>query len=164
MNQRYRNIIMWILYAAMFLLVMLLQTCLFGRQRFFGIKLSLIPVVLVCISGFIGHEAGGLFSLIAAVVWYLSGADDGSIAILTMTVCGIASGFICAQFSRRFLPTLGLCLAALLLHEGAIFLMRYYLGSAQGSLILWVLKTAGLSVLAWPGCYLLAKVIRKVGA
>ena len=41
MNQRYRNIIMWILYALLFLLVMLLQTSVFGRQRFFGIKLSL---------------------------------------------------------------------------------------------------------------------------
>ena len=163
MNQRYRNIIMWVLYGALFLLVMLVQTSVFGRQRFFGIKLSLIPVVLVCISGFIGHENGGLFSLIAAVVWYLSGADDGSIAILTMTVCGIASGFVCNLFARRFLPALGLCLAALLLHEGAIFLMRYYLGAAEGRLILWVFKTAGLSVLAWPGCYLLAKVIRKVG-
>ena len=155
---------MWALYAAMFLLVMLLQTSVFGRQRFWGVKLNLIPVVLVCISIFVGHEAGGIFCLIAAAFWYLSGAEDGSICILTMTVSGIAAGFICDQFSRRFLPALALCLGALLLHEGAVFLMRYYLGAAEGILILWVLKTAVLSILSWPVCYLLAKAIRKAGA
>lgn len=156
--------IMWSLYAALFLLVMLLQTSLFGRLRFFGVKLSLVPVVLVCISAFIGHEAGGIFSLIAAVVWYLSGAEDGPIFILTMTISGIAAGFVCDLFSHRFLPTLGLCLGAILFHEGVVFLMRYYLGTATGTLILWVLKMAGLSLVAWPPCYLLAKVIRKAGA
>ena len=163
MNQRYKKLIMWVLYAALFLFVMLLQTAVFGRTRFFGVKLSLIPVVLVCISVFVGHEAGGLFCLIAAFVWYLSGADDGSIAILTMTVCGIGAGFACTQFSRRFLPTLGLCLLALLIHEGAVFLMRYYLGAAEASLVWWVFKTAALSLPAWSVCYLSAKAIRKVG-
>ena len=86
MNQRYKNIIMWVLYAVLFLFAMLLQTAVFGRTRFFGVKLNLIAVVLVCISIFTGHEAGGLFCLIAAFVWHLSGADDGSVAILTMTV------------------------------------------------------------------------------
>ena len=162
MNQRYRKIIMWVLYAAMFLLVMLFQTAVFGRARFFGVKLNLIPVAMVCISAFVGHESGGLFCLLAALAWHLSGAEDGPIAILTMTVCGIASGFVCSQFSRRFLVTLGLCAAALLLHEGAVFLMKYYLGSADAELALWVPKIAGLSLPAWPVCYLMAKAIRKV--
>ena len=163
MFQRYKKLIMWVLYAALFLLIMLLQTAVFGRTRFFGVKLSLIPVVLVCVSVFVGHEPGGLFCLIAALVWYLSGADDGPIGILTLTVCGIGAGFACTQFSRRFFPALGLCLLALLLHEGTVFLMRYYLGAAEGRLIWWVFKTAVLSLPAWPVCYFLAKAIRKVG-
>lgn len=163
MNNRYKNIIKWALYALLFLVVMLLQTSVFGRQRFFGVKLNLIPVVLVCVSIFAGHEAGGLYCLICAFIWYLSGAEDGSVAILTMTICGIASGFVCVKFSRRFLPALLLCTGALLLHEGVVFLMRYYLGAADGHLILWVLKTTALSLPAWPVCYLLAKAIGKVG-
>ena len=163
MFQRYKNIIMWVLYAAMFLLVMLFQTAVFGRTRFFGVKLDLIPVVLVCISAFVGHESGGLFCLLAALVWHLSGAEDGPLAIITMTACGIASGFVCSQFSRRFFPAMGMCAAALLFHESARFLLKYYLGSAEGALVLWVLKILLLSLLAWPGGYLLAKAIRKVG-
>lgn len=164
MNQRYKNIIMWALYAALFLLVLLMQTAVFGRTRFFGVKLSLIPVVLVCISICTGHEAGGLFCLIAAFVWHLSGADDGSVAILTMTVCGILAGFVCTQFSRRFLPAMGLCLCTLLLHEGVVFLLKFYLGAAEGSLLAWVFLSAVLSLPAAPVCYLLSKAIRKVGA
>ena len=163
MNQRYRKVVMWVLYGVLFLATMLLQTAVFGRTRFFGVKLSLLPVVLVCISAFVGHEAGGLFCLIASVVWYLSGADDGPIAILTLTVCGVLAGFACGQFSRRFFPVLGLCFCALLLHEGVVFLMRYYLGAAPGKLIWWVFKTALLSVPAWLVFYLPAKAIRKVG-
>ena len=163
MFQRYKKLIMWVLYSALFLLVMLLQTAVFGRTRFFGVKLSLVPVVLVCISVFVGHEAGGLFCLIAAFVWYLSGADDGSIGILTLTVCGIGAGFACTQFSRRFLPTMGLCLLALLIHEGAVFFLRYYLGTAEAGLGVWVLKMAVLSLPVWPVFYLSAKAIGKVG-
>lgn len=164
MNQRYKKLIMWVLYAALFLFVMLLQTAVFGRTRFFGVKLSLVPVVLVCISIWVGHEAGGLFCLLAACVWYLSGADDGPLAILTLTVCGILAGYFCRQFSRRFFPAGALCLGALLLHEGAVFLLKFYLGAADGSLVVWVFVTTALSLLGWPVCYLLAKAIGKVGA
>jgi len=163
MNQRYKNILMWSLYALLFLFVMLLQTTVFGRQRFFGVKLSLIPVVLICVSVVTGHEEGGLYGLICAFIWHLSGAEDGSVAILTMTVCSIAAGYICITFSHRFLPALLLCFGALLVHEGVVFAFRFYLGAAEGKLILWALITAALSLPACPICYLLAKAIRKVG-
>lgn len=164
MNQRYKKTIMWVLYAGLFLLTMLLQTAVFGRTRILGVKLSLIPVLLVCVSAIVGHEAGGLFCLIASFVWYLSGAADGSIAILTLTVCGIGAGFACSQFSRRFFPTLGLSFLALLLHEGVVFWMHAYLGSADGAPFYWVLLMAVLSVPSWIVFYLLAKAIGKVGS
>lgn len=163
MNQRYRKTLMWVLYAVLFLFVLLLQTAVFGRTRYFGVKLSLIPVVLMCIAVWIGHENGGLFCLLASLFWYLAGAEDGPIAILTLTVCGILAGYFCVNFSRRFFPTMGVCFAALLVHEGTVFLMMYYLGSAPGALFVWVLKTAVLTLPAAPLCYLLAKAIRKVG-
>ncbi len=164
MNQRYKKLIMWALYGGLFLLTMLLQTVVFGRTRILGVKLSLIPVLLVCISAIVGHEAGGLFCLIASFVWYLSGAADGSIGILTLTVCGIGAGFACSQFSRRFFPALGLSFAALLLHEGVVFWMQAYLGASEGAPFSWVLLMAVLSVPSWAIFYLLAKAIGKVGA
>lgn len=164
MNQKYRNIIMWALYAGLFLLVMLVQTTVFGRVRFYGVKLSLLPIAMVCIGLQIGHEAGGLFGLLAGLCWYALGADDGTMAIVTLTVAGIFSGWLCDNvFARRLLPALLLSLAALLLHEGGLFLVKYYLGSATLELGRWVPITAGLSLAACPVIYLLAKLIRKAG-
>ena len=164
MNQRYRHILMWVLYGVLFLAVMLLQTTVFGRVRFYGVKLNLLPVTVVCIAMFVGHEAGGLFALIAAVVWALTGADSAALSIVSLTLTAIFAGWLCdSLFPRRFLPALLLALAAVLLHAAADFLLKYYLSGADWSLLRWVPVTAGLSVLACPVLYPLAKAIGKVG-
>lgn len=164
MNQRYRSILMWALYAVLFLFTMLLQTVVFGHLRVWGVKLNLLPVAVVCIAMRAGHEGGGLFGLLAALVWQFTGADDGSLALISFTLCGILAGWLCdAVCARRLAVALALSLAALVLHEGAAFLMKFYLESADISLIRWVPLTALLSVLACPVLYPLAKTIGKVG-
>lgn len=164
MNQRYKQLIKWALYAALFLAVMLVQTVVFGRMRFGGVKIDLLPVVVTCIGLWTGHEAGGLFGLIAGLVWSWTGADDGALAIVSFTLMGVLAGWLCdAVFSRRFFPALFLCLAAGLAHALAQFLLKFYLQDAAGSLLVWVPVTAGLSTLAAPVLYLLAKAIGKVG-
>lgn len=164
MNQKYRNILMWALYGLLFLLVTLVQTTIFGRVRFFGVKLSLLPVAVVCISMRTDHEAGGVFGLLAALFWCALGADDGTLSIVTFPIIGILSGWLCDDlFARRLLPAVLLSLGALLLHEGAVYLMKFYLGSASMALAVRVPVTAGLSLLACPVIYLLAKLCGKAG-
>ena len=164
MNQKYHHFLMWVLYSLLFLLVMLVQTTALGRTRFFGVKLNLLPVTIVCITMGVGHEAGGLFGLIAAIFWYTSGAEDGSAAMITFTVTGILAGYLCDCYLQpRFLSALALSLGALLFHEGALFCLRFYLGSAGISLLRWVFLTSGLSLLFCPVLYPLAKSIRKAG-
>ena len=164
MNQRTKLALMWVLYAVLFLFVLLVQTIVLGNARFFGVKLNLIPMVIVCVGLWTGHEAGGLFGLIAGLCWFLSGADDGSLAMVSFTVCGILAGWLCDNlFPRRFGSALLLCLLGLCLHEGALFLLKYYLEDAALSLALWVPVTAGLSALGSPVIYLLAKAIGKAG-
>ena len=164
MNQRNRKILMWALFALLYLLVILAQTTLFGRVRLLGVKLNLMPIAMVCIAMQVGHEAGGLFGLIAGFSWYAAGADDGALAMVSYTVFGILAGWLCDNlFRRRFLPAALLSFAAVLLHEGARFVLKYYLADASGRLLLWVPVIAGLSMAASPVIYLLAKTVRKVG-
>ena len=164
MTQRSRNLIMWGLYALLFLAVLLVQTVVFGRMRFFGVKLNLMPVVIVCVGLWTGHEAGGLFGLLAALAWFLTGADDGSLSIVSFTLSGILAGWACDNlFRRRLFPCLVLCLAALLAHEGVLFLLKFFLEGADSALALWVPVTAGLSLLTAPVIYLLSKAIGKAG-
>jgi len=164
MNQKYRNIIMWALYGVLVLMVMLLQTTVFGRVRFFGVKLTLLPVAVVCVAIRSGHEAGGLFGLLTGFLWYALGADDGTMAIVTLTVAGILAGWLCDNlFARRMGSALILALGALVIHEGGLFLIKYYLGSADGALLRWVPITAALSLLACPVLYPLTGLIGKAG-
>ncbi len=164
MNQRNRTYLMWALFALLYLLVMLVQTTLFGRVRLLGVKLNLMPIAMVCIAMHVGHEAGGLFGLIAGFSWYAAGADDGALAMVSFTVFGILAGWLCdTVFRRRFLPAALLSFAAVLLHEGARFVLKYYLADADGRLLLWVPVIACLSIFISPLIYLLSKAVRKVG-
>lgn len=164
MNKTYRNMIMWVLYALLFLLVLVLQTVVFGKHRFFGVKLSLIPVAVACIGMQVGHEAGAVFALASSLVWCWTGADGGSVGIVTLTTVGILSGYLCdAVFSRRLIPALGMSLGAVVLHEGVLFLLKYYLSAVDIGLWRWLPVQAGLSLLACPLLYLLSRCIRKAG-
>ena len=58
MHATYKNALMWTLYGVLFLLIAVLQTVVFGRARFFGVKLTLIPVCIACVSMLAGAEAG----------------------------------------------------------------------------------------------------------
>ncbi len=165
MNQKYRSFIMWAMFAALFLAAVLAQTTLFGRVRFHGVKLSLLPIAMVCIGMRVDHEAAGLFGLLAGLCWFALGTEDGTLAIVTFPALAILAGWLCDSiFARRFLPALALSLGALVIHEGALFAIKYYLGTVPGDLALWVPKTVAMSLAVTPVIYLLAKLIGKAGA
>ena len=68
MHATYKNALMWTLYGVLFLLIAVLQTVVFGRARFFGVKLTLIPVCIACVSMLAGAEAGGNPNWIVIVI------------------------------------------------------------------------------------------------
>ena len=78
MQARYKKALMWALYGLLLLVVMVLQDVVFGRARYFGTKLSLIPVAVACISMHGGAEEGGAFGLAAGTFWCLCGGDGGA--------------------------------------------------------------------------------------
>jgi len=164
MNNRYRRAVMWALYSLLFLLVLLIQTVVLGDQRFYGAKLSLLPVAIVCITMFTGHEAGGLFALLAALFWTGTGAEDGSLSLVTFTVCGVLAGYLCdAYYARRFFPALVMSLCALVLHQGVVFLLKFYLNGMDAALWQWLPAQILLSLIACPILYPLCRLIRKAG-
>lgn len=165
MRQTYKNMLMWSLYAALFLLVVVLQTVIFGHARFFGVKLSLIPVCIACIAMHTGSENGALFSLIAGAFWMLDGADGGVLYILLFPVCGAVVGYLCDRYLiRSFLSALLMCLMTLLFVQLSLFAFRVFLGTAELSMIGPVLVQVWLSMLVCPVLYPTARIIRKAGA
>ena len=88
MRERYKNALMWALYAALVLFVLVVQTVSFGRPRFFGVKLCFVPVLVACVSMHVGSEAGGVFGMACGLLWALSGADGGALHIVLLAGCG----------------------------------------------------------------------------
>lgn len=165
MRDTYKNILMWALYAALFLMAVVIQTVIFGKLRLFGVKLAIVPVCLACIAMQTGSENGALFGLVAGIFWMLSGADGGVIYILLFPVCGAIAGYLCDRYlNRRFVSALLMCLLALSVTQIAHFLFRMFLGDLVWSNFLPVLVQIALSMLASPFLYPLAKLIRKAGA
>ena len=98
MPDRYKKILMWALYAALMLAAALLQTVVFGRVRYFGAKLSLLPVVLACVCMHTEPEPAGLFGLLTGLGWYACGADGAGLSILTFTAVALGVSWLCRQY------------------------------------------------------------------
>lgn len=165
MHATYKNALMWTLYGVLFLLIAVLQTVVFGRARFFGVKLTLIPVCIACVSMLAGAEAGALYGLCCGTVWCFTGAAGGAMHIVLLTVCGAVIGYICDRYLvRQLLSAILMSLLALVFCQTLLFLFQYYLGTIHIGMITALPVQIGLSLLACPLLYLGAWAIRKVGA
>ena len=165
MRERYKKALMWALYALLLLAVAVIQGVIFGRARYFGTKLSLIPVAVACIAMHGGAEDGGVFGLAAGLFWCLSGGDGGGVLIILCTLCALAAGYLCDRYLvRRLLSALIMSLLALTVCQTILFLLQCYLGTIYIGTIYTLPIQIGLSLLSCPLIYLGAWAIRKVGA
>lgn len=165
MQARYKNVLMWALYALLFLLVMVVQTVVFGRARFWDTKLCLIPVAVVCVAMYTGAESGGVFGLAAGTFWCLSGADGGGMLIVLCTLCAVCAGYLCERvFNRNLVSALMMSLMALTACQLTLFALKCYLGQSGADGWLLLLRQILLSMAACPPVTLAAWAIRKAGA
>lgn len=165
MHATYKNALMWTLYGVLFLLLAVLQTVVFGRARFFGVKLSLIPVCVACVCMLVGAEAGALYGLCCGTVWCFTGASGGALHIVLLTLCGAVIGYLCDRYLvRRFLSAVLMSLLALIACQSVLFLFQCYLGTIHLGTAYTLPIQIGLSLLACPLVYLGAWATRKVGA
>ena len=157
MRERYKNALMWALYAALVLFVLVVQTVSFGRPRFFGVKLCFVPVLVACVSMHVGSEAVGMA---CGLLWALSGADGGALHIVLLAGCGAVCGYLCDRYLvRNLVSALLMSLLCLIFCQLVLFFFKCIVTSIgmQGML-------PGLSLLLCPPVYLAAWAIRKAGA
>ena len=165
MRERYKNALMWGLYAALVLLVMVLQTVSFGRPRFFGVKLCFVPVLAACVAMHVGSEAGCVFGMACGLAWTLAGADGGAIHIVLLALCGAVAGYLCDRYLvRNLVSALLMSLMCLLFCQLVLYLFKCMVSSIGIQGLLPVLAQVGISLLLCPPVYLAAWAIRKAGA
>ena len=164
MREKYKNALMWALYALLFLLFVLIQTVLFGKPRFSEVKLSLLPVVIACVSMLNGAESSAVFGLAAGLFWALTGADLGPVYVLLFSVCGAVCGYLCDRYlKRQILSALMMSLLALAICQLPAFALKCYLGGAYWRQFPLVLRQIGLSLAACLVAYPVCRIIRKAG-
>lgn len=165
MNQRKRKILRWCLYSAGFLLVLLLSTTVLGDRTFLGTKLSLVPVYVACTACREGHERGGLFALLTALFWALSGAAGGAVFLFCLPLGSIIAGYITSAYvAQALLPALCGTALTLVLCEGGVYVQRLFLGSPlPGNALELLGLQIGFSLLTTPLFWWLTGRIAKAG-
>ena len=134
MRERYKNALMWALYAALVLFVLVVQTVSFGRPRFFGVKLCFVPVLVACVSMHVGSEAGGVFGMACGLLWALSGADGGALHIVLLAGCGAVCGYLCDRYLvRNLVSALLMSLLCLIFCQLVLFFFNRHAGDASGA-------------------------------
>ncbi len=163
--RQWRTALKWTLYAASLLLTMILQTVILAKHPPLGLKLNPVPLLLVCVCVREGPEGGGLFALLSALFWCLSGADYGNLSVAILPVGAILSAVLCRSvLTTRFFPTFLCCLVVSAIHDSVIFCLKLLL--AAGSPAYYtavVLPGILLSMVLMPLIYLLVKAVHKTG-
>lgn len=164
-KRQWYGILKWTLYALLSLFVLITQGVLCAQYPLFGLKLSFMPMLLVCICIREGTEKGGLFCLIATTVLCLSKTDYGSLSVALLTILAIFSAALCRAVLAEGLWSVALCCFFVsVINEAVIVLLRSVLNrTAISNLWRVALPACLLSMLVCPLLYVVVRAIGKIG-
>ena len=161
--RQWLHFLRWALYSLVLLLTAMLQTVVLAGRV--SICPDFVPIVITCVCLREGPERGGTFALIASLLWCLSGADQGSVAIAVLTIVPVVGSLLSrAVLTNRFIPCLIIAFATVFIEQSVMFFLKFFFGSAAGSLFFTkLLPCVLISTLAQPPVYWLVKRIAKIG-
>lgn len=162
---QWRHVFRWLLYGALFLSVVLLQTVILGKNGVFGQHPDLVAVVIVCVAMAEGAERGGLFALIVSTFWALSGIERGALQIFCLTTIPVLCSYLSRKiFSVPYPVSLITCALTLLITQSLHFFLKMFYDGLPGYLYLTRLLPGMLVALLFqPLFYWLVKIIGKIG-
>ena len=104
------------LYLVLILVTLWLQTMVFSRLAFWGVKPFFLPALIVAIGLFEGGVWGGMLGLVAGLGCMLSMAGSPVLFLVLLPAFGFLSGMLADfRINRRFYSYLLLAVVALLL-------------------------------------------------
>ena len=162
-RQRF-GLLRWTLFGALCVLALLVQDAMLYRMDLFGAGTDLVPCVIIMITALQGAEAGSIFSLVAAVLYYFSGSAQGPYVVPLITVISVLAVIFrqaCLRkgfFSILLSTGLGMVCYEMLLHGIGLFLSHTVSRWTMAAVL-----TALLSLVAVPVGYPMARAIGKIG-
>lgn len=159
-----RGLLHWGLYAAVLVVLSVLQDVLLCRMRIFGATTDLVPCAIMLICVLEGAESGSVFALVASALYVFSGTAPGIYSLAFITLLSTAvTVFRQSYLQRGFVASL-LCVAfAMAAYEIAVFGIGLFLGMTTAIRILGFLITAGMTLISVPLLYPIFNSIQKAG-
>lgn len=154
----------WLLYGVVCILALVLQDVVFSRLRFWDAVTDLPACAILMTCVLLGAETGGLFTLVASMLFLFSGTAPGEYTIIALTVLGIiAAAFRQGYLRKGFSSTLLCTGTALMLYELLVFITELFLEHTIPSRFGVFCLTGLLSWAAMPILYPILLAIGKIG-
>lgn len=159
-----RAILKWVLYALVLVVLGLLQDVALCNFRLFGASTELVPCAIILICLLEGSQNGCVFTLIAALFYWFSGAALGAFAMVMITVLSILVSMFRQSYLQKGFGAAMLCTVfAVVVYEMAMFLLGAFMGLTPWNRFVGFLLTAGMSLLSAPILYPILLSIESIG-
>ena len=153
-HKQRKSLLKWSLYAALLLVLSLLQDVVLCRFRLFGATTELVPVGIFLICILEGAETGSVFALISSLVYLFSGTAAGPYSMVFITALAIGVTIFRQAYLQKGLGAAILCAAAAIFaYELLQFLIGLFLNLTIPQRLIGFLLTAFLSSLTIPLLY-----------
>lgn len=154
----------WTLYGLLVLLGLIVQDVVLYRVDYRGAGTDLVPCLIMMITALEGGESGCIFALCSSILYYFSGSAPGPHVIPMITVLAVLTAIFRQACLRRGFFSILLCAAiGMCLYEWILFAISWFMGYLPYERMEVMLMTAGLTLVAVPVVYPIARVIGKIG-
>lgn len=161
--QRMR-LLKWGLYGLLCLFLLVIQDSMLSSFRIFGSTTDLAAAIIILIAIHEGMEKGGMFALVASLVYWCSGSAPGPYSIAYITFLTIGASYIRQSFWRRSFGSTGLCTIVIIyIYELAIFGTGIFQGLTIWARLGVFLNAALMSCIAMVPMYPVVRFIGKIG-
>lgn len=123
-RQQRKRFLKWGLYAAVCVLLLVIQDVIMCRVSFFGGSTDLAVSAILLITVLEGSENGSVFVLVASLIYLFSGSAPGPYAVALLTFFGVGATLLRQVFWHRSLSSTVFCGGiAIMLYEMTVFVI-----------------------------------------
>ena len=162
--QQRMNLLRWVLLSLVCILCLTIQDCVFSRFKLWGATTDLGVAAIILVAIMEGSEVGGIFALIASVVYFYSGSAPGAYSVALITIPSILCALFRQKFWRRGTGSNLLCSSiAMLTYEVGLYITASMMGLTRWARGVYFLKTALYSIVLMIPLYQLIYRIGLIG-
>ena len=163
-RQQQRNLLKWILYALLLVVLSVVQDVVLCRLRIYGGSTDLVPCAIFLVCLIEGTQRGCIFSLVAAFLYLRSGSAPGPQVLVLITVLAISASALYQAYLRPGFPAALLCITlCMAFYEAGIFAFCMLLGQVTFGRYMSFVVPAVVSLAAVPVLFPIMQAIRSIG-